>query len=235
MPDGLARHQVKEVPMEKFIEEIWTNELLYFNSLIEDVLRIPDEVFRLHGVSAMTLTLKQATAEIPSRLALVHQPGHPSQIYATAEDDFQTLCNSAPHVPTQVMEAVSLGYASLLLLQTDTTSSPQSQLLALIEIAAVRGMALGAMPGAEAEHQRSQLLSSAGLKGARGKHAKTNALKAWALKAAQGIKKGHKEIARELFANIPEELRDASDDPERFMYDAIRADAAARKGAKHSV
>ena len=64
--------------------------------------------------------------------------------------------------------------------------------------------------------------SSAGQKGASKRHALTRELKEWARKEAAHMRGTHKDIAKHLSERVPPHLATASDDPKRFIYDAIR-------------
>jgi hypothetical protein len=76
--------------------------------------------------------------------------------------------------------------------------------------------------------------AKAGRKGAAKRHAPTHQLKVWIIQEAEKIKGSHKGIARELAKRIPSELAEASSDPERLIYDTLRATSknSAPKAAK---
>ena len=74
-----------------------------------------------------------------------------------------------------------------------------------------------------ANERRRVKLSDSGKKGAKSLHRPKNELKAWALSEAKSIRSSHKDIARKLVTQIPKHLVDASKDPERLIYDALRA------------
>ena len=65
--------------------------------------------------------------------------------------------------------------------------------------------------------------SESGKKGAQSKHQLTKKLKAWAVEKAQTLRGADMEISRQLALRIPGELVAVSRDPERVIYDAIRA------------
>ena len=66
-------------------------------------------------------------------------------------------------------------------------------------------------------------LSSAGVKGAQSLHRPMAELKEWALSEANRIRGSHKDIARNLTSRIPKHLVNVSKDPERLIYDTLRA------------
>lgn len=55
------------------------------------------------------------------------------------------------------------------------------------------------------------------------RHKRTRALKEWALAEASRMTAPDRQISRELAARLPERFVDASEDPVRLIYDAIRA------------
>lgn len=72
---------------------------------------------------------------------------------------------------------------------------------------------------------RKSSLSKAGTNGAQSLHRPAAELKSWALSQATIHRGSDKDIARKLAAQIPKHLADASKDPERLIYDALRAAA----------
>ena len=80
----------------------------------------------------------------------------------------------------------------------------------------------GDAPSREITLLRSEL-AAAGARGADAKHAKTRALKEWAVKNACASRASDREISRALAAKLPAEFVDVSVDPERLIYEALRA------------
>jgi hypothetical protein len=72
--------------------------------------------------------------------------------------------------------------------------------------------------------QRKEGHSLAGKKGADRKHAGTRALTEWALAKALISSGDDKKIAKTLRGQLPDHLKKASVDPERLIYDALRAE-----------
>ena len=81
----------------------------------------------------------------------------------------------------------------------------------------------------EQKSQRKKQQSEAGVRGARLKNKGTDALKVWALDSAKKLHGSDKANAKALFKVIPDELKEASNDPERLIYEAL---LAARKEGK---
>ncbi|GER20585.1 hypothetical protein VCH24_56260 [Variovorax boronicumulans] len=79
---------------------------------------------------------------------------------------------------------------------------------------------------------REEMLRSdakhAGRRGGAERHRATRELKQWALVQAATQKGSDIAIARRLASQVPERLRDASADPERLIYEALRAAAGDR-------
>ena len=74
-----------------------------------------------------------------------------------------------------------------------------------------------------ARESRTKSLSEAGKSGAKGKNKRTDELKQWALENATGMLGADKDNARLLHLKLPTHLASASKDPERLIYDALRA------------
>ena len=66
-------------------------------------------------------------------------------------------------------------------------------------------------------------LSAAGLLGAISRSQRYEPIKQWALEKAGNMRGAHKQIARNLSSVLPEHLKRISDDPERLIYDTLRA------------
>jgi hypothetical protein len=70
---------------------------------------------------------------------------------------------------------------------------------------------------------RARKAATAGSLGARAKNARYEKLKIWALEKASTMSGDDKGIARKLFKELPSHLFNVSGDPERLIYDALRA------------
>jgi hypothetical protein len=72
--------------------------------------------------------------------------------------------------------------------------------------------------------ERIKALSKAGLIGVKAKNKDTDGLKSWAIEKAKKMHGTDKANAKSLFKLIPDELKDASKDPERLIYEALRVE-----------
>ena len=72
------------------------------------------------------------------------------------------------------------------------------------------------------EINRKKNLSTAGVSGANVKHHVFRELKSWALNEAKTQRGDDKKIARYLANNLPESFKNASEDPQRLIYDTLR-------------
>ena len=85
---------------------------------------------------------------------------------------------------------------------------------------------VGALPKVIEESLRAggkALVTKAGRKGATKRHAPVRELKEWAVQEATTKRGSDKGIARELVKLIPKHLAGISKDPERLIYDTLRA------------
>jgi hypothetical protein len=73
------------------------------------------------------------------------------------------------------------------------------------------------------EAERRAMLSMAGMNGAMARRNHYEPIKLWALKEAANRRGAHKQIARQLSSVLPPHLADISNDPERLIYDTLRA------------
>ena len=87
-------------------------------------------------------------------------------------------------------------------------------------ISQVSGYAYGVVSKLEAIKQER---SESGKKGAQSKHQLTKKLKVWAVEKAQTLRGADMEISRRLVLDMPDELVNVSKNPERAIYEAIRA------------
>lgn len=134
------------------------------------------------------------------------------------------IVDSKLNVPKDVIKAMCLGVAYI----EDALDSREKwnalSLSYLINAAEEVGFCRGAYFGVGHVYaSRRAALSASGKKGALALHGPRAELKAWALSQAKGNRGSHKDIARELAAQIPKHLADISKDPDRLIYDALRA------------
>ena len=127
-------------------------------------------------------------------------------------------------VPKDVIKAMCLGVAYLDDALEYFEKSPESALGYLICAAEEFGFCHGAYFGVGHVYASRRVAQSVnGKKGALLLHGPRTELKAWALSQAKGNRGSHKDIACALAAQIPKHLADISKDPERLIYDALRA------------
>lgn len=92
------------------------------------------------------------------------------------------------------------------------------------QLAAAAGLALFfALESSAVDDEPAEDLSTWGRMGGLERHKKTRALKDWALAEASRMTAPDRKISRELAVRMPERFLDASEDPARLIYDAIRA------------
>ncbi|SDN51330.1 hypothetical protein [Polaromonas sp. JS666] len=197
------------------------NDLLgQLNYLVDNVLKIPAEIFKDHGTSAFTMQLSQAAKDLPEA-----QDG---AMYEKASKSFELLCASVPNVPRGALEALSMSYSALTLDYDNSMNTDKllSRLSMLMAIATGVGKIFGMLPNASvvdvrSESERRAMLSRAGRLGAEKKNEGTATLKAWALSMASGLRGADRDIARKLILELPAELADKSKNPERLIYEAL--------------
>lgn len=132
----------------------------------------------------------------------------------------------ALHTPDYpIMVLIFLTAAAMSLLSYRKVNRPeQPDLISLIRAAEQLAMLEGLVSSTVLEREaRSRKLSQGGKRGAQVKHEGVSKLKRWAVSEAQAARGADKEISRQLARKIPVELAGVSKDPERVIYDAIRA------------
>ncbi len=72
--------------------------------------------------------------------------------------------------------------------------------------------------------RQKKRIAEAGMKGAEAKHRPIAELKKWALEQAKKMRGSDMDVARRLSSLVPGHLADASKDPQRLIYDAIRSE-----------
>lgn len=87
---------------------------------------------------------------------------------------------------------------------------------------AMAGQALRAAAGLTGYHESRRDAEQNGRRGGLQRHEKTRALKAWALMEAANERGADMDVARKLALRIPTALANASADPQRLIYQAIR-------------
>lgn len=130
------------------------------------------------------------------------------------------------YVPKDVIKAMCLGAAFIGAAVEAHEQGNSFAVKFLIDAAEEVGFCSGAAFAVMHEDERSRAEKSInGKKGALSLHGPRTELKNWALAQAKSNRGAHKDIARKLASQIPEHLVDVSKDPERLIYDALRAPA----------
>ena len=182
---------------------------------------VPDDVWTRCGSAAWCLHLannaaRESDQELRDRAQRLQQEG--SSLLAE-------LRAAAPGVPESALESLSLASGTIAFMQRsfDEEKEPMNQSWARVlnVVFLAMGHALGST-GAPSKAVQD-LLGRIGARGAEAKHAGTRALKAWALAQAATMKGADKAVARELAVALPAEFVRTSEDPERLIYDALRA------------
>jgi hypothetical protein len=126
-------------------------------------------------------------------------------------------------------EAILAG-AAVLWVDAALASSDMPRALAFMSCAANAMWQAGFMSGWEGKEEMLRTgARHAGKKGGAERHRATQELKQWALAEAVATRGSDMEIARSLARRIPSHLGGVSADPERLIYDALRAVAANRR------
>lgn len=130
------------------------------------------------------------------------------------------------YIPKDVVKAMCLG-AIHILGGLDAHAKGHSFAFSFLikaaeEIGFCRGAGFGVV---HEEESRREALSINGKKGAESLHGPRTELKEWALSQAINNRGAHKDIARKLANQLPTHLAGASKDPERLIYDTLRAAA----------
>lgn len=73
------------------------------------------------------------------------------------------------------------------------------------------------------DESRRSMFADSGAKGAKARSDKYESMKNWARERAGNMHGSHKQIARKLSTELPEHFADISHDPERLIYDTLRA------------
>lgn len=148
---------------------------------------------------------------------------------------FKRLCNSVPNIPVEALEYLGMACGSFYggfkhLFEVDSAEISHSEVSLLMEVAAMRGAALGSLGMMKVEMRelnkadlRKKQLSKFGAKGGAAKSQPFETLKRWALATAKSMHQDDMTISRLLSAQIPSHLGDISKNPQRVIYDALRA------------
>ena len=217
--------------MDIDIKELFDDELMMLNLMVNK-FEIPADIFLECGASYLMI----AVGNSHTRDGMPRDEV-PIELMTKARANFERLCQSAPHVPRNAMESLSMAYGAFVLLTNNGTDvcredggTPQSHIQALFAITEMRGMAMGnaglragEMHAINNELLRKKNLSEAGAKGAQAKNQLKKRLKTWALEEAKTMRGSDMEISRQLATQVPEHLIKESKNHQRLIYDTLRA------------
>ena len=114
--------------------------------------------------------------------------------------------------------------AALLALDAALASGESRQSIGLMSFAANAMWQAGWHSGWESREELwREEARHAGKKGGTQRHQASRELKLWALAKAVSLRGSDVDVARQLALQVPAQLRDASADPERLIYDALRS------------
>lgn len=129
-----------------------------------------------------------------------------------------------------VTQGAILAGAALLWVDAALASPDRTKAIGLMACASNGMWQSGFMSGWEGrEDMLRDEAKHAGRKGGELRHKASRELKLWALAEAQSMRGSDIEIARSLARRIPSQFEVASADPERLIYDALRAVSAKRR------
>ena len=129
-----------------------------------------------------------------------------------------------------VTQEVVLASAALLWIDAALASPDRSRAIGLMACASNAMWQCGFVSGWEGKEDMLRTdAQHAGRKGGEERHRATRELKLWAQAEALSLRGSDIEIARSLARRIPLQLENASADPERLIYHALRAVAAGRR------
>ena len=143
---------------------------------------------------------------------------------------FEKLCHAVPHVSPECLRLLGFAFVSVsfFLLEKPDELNIRQGALHLMNTSMALGGATALLPAsvgflsAKVQAERQAMLSKAGLLGAESRNKPYAALKSWAIEKAGGMRGAHKDIADRLAAQLPAHLANASKDPARLIYDALR-------------
>jgi hypothetical protein len=196
-------------------------ELLY--SFMEDDLKIPDSFSYQDCLCYFLAQLAESSAGVE----ILKNAKEQAQIH---NKTFNELCRTVPEVPVLCLQVISLAFGAIAALHEPNggrfIKNNESEVIqTLMTVSYARGMAKSIVKYSPSltDIERKKMLSAAGLMGAKSRHRSTAELKQWARDQALAMRGAHKDVARKLAAQLPEHLTDASKDPERLIYDALRS------------
>ena len=201
--------------MDAEFKELVQRKSRELRRMVDDSLKISDSAY-----------WRNATSKIP--FAIFDEFGRLISMDHEAEQkNFALLCHSAPHIPEEAMHFLVEAHQLLSTMLDAQDDVPSVEIAGhLTRAFFMQGLALAifAESPKTKESDRRKLLSVAGRRGARVRHQPLAGLKEWALKQAVTMTGDDMGIARKLSAQVPGHLANASKNPERLIYDTLRAE-----------
>lgn len=201
------------------IDQLAEEQLREFNELTA-LLKVPDDVLEEFGTSPFMLRMYQNLEGFdPSA----------KQKLIEAKENVRKLRAAVPRHSRSAVEELCLGYSMLVTCFFDDRFAPKERSEAadiklLLDIAMLRGAVLGSFSQeVRLAYETKRRQAKAGQKGAASKQRPFGAVKAWALSMAASMRGADIDIARKLARQMPSDLVGASRDPERLIYETLRA------------
>ena len=202
------------------------------NECIDKTFQIPDEVLRECGTSVFMVAL-QSHAEFNNKYEDIS--GSTFEEFSRIEHEkLDRLYRSVPGVPKEAVNLICMAYSAVSICFDKRSKPPSDEdaMKTLMTASMVMGMAMGmvcADPGTK-DAVRTKALSMAGKLGAEIRHGPSSQLKMWARGEAKTMRGSDIDVAKILSAKIPAHLADVSKDPQRLIYDALRAASKNARG-----
>lgn len=124
------------------LEAVVREELRTWNNFIDNIMRIPDAVFKEHGASGLDVEIYKEACEA------FGEDDH-RHLLKSAEASFEALCESVPHVPRDAVKAASMGYVVMTMASDPryAAEGATGAVRSLMTAAMARGMAMQKMIG----------------------------------------------------------------------------------------
>ena len=187
------------------------------NDCIDKTFQIPDEVFRECGTSAIIVA------------ALSHGGSNEEQkeLSRSAQEKLERLYRSVPGVPKGAVDLICMAYSTVAICfdKRIESISDEEVMKNLMAASLVMGVAMGMVCAdpVTKDAVRAKALSMAGKLGAEIRHGPSSQLKMWAMTEAKTTRGSDVDVAKALVAKIPAHLAAVSKDPQRLIYDTLRA------------
>ena len=209
------------------IDALIESELDALDLLIEKY-EIPIDVFTECAKSFLMEPLYQEMLKTDGAF-VIHTTAELNTLLIDALAKQERLSQAVPKIPKATVHCICVAYTVLCSHHFFKGDDVQNIVMLLMTMAMLRGSATGNSPDLIAQiHSSISLaqrrnLSRAGEKGVMVKLKPYAEIKTWALSEAKNMKDPDIEIARKLSAQLPKHLADVSRNPERLIYEALRA------------